>query len=64
MCFTKSASSAPPIVEPEPVIRHEADADVTKKSKGNDGGFRQNILTSAYGIDQQAKTTKKTLLGE
>lgn len=64
MCFTKSAKTVAPVVVQEPVVRHEADASATKKSKESDVGFRQNILTSAYGIEQQAKTTKKTLLGE
>ena len=64
MCFTKSAPSVAPVEVQEPVVRHEANAQVTKNSRDYDSGFRRNVLTSAYGIEQDAKTTKKTLLGE
>ena len=65
MCFTKSSPSVE--VEPQdPVIRHEANADLTKNSKTSSAyqGFRENIKTSAFGIEEQANTQKKTLLGE
>lgn len=64
MCFTKSAPTIAPVEVQEPVVRHEANAQATKNSRNYDGGFKRNVLTSAYGIDQEAKTTKKTLLGE
>ena len=64
MCFVKS--SAPAVVPQEEVVRHEADASLTKNSSNNSvqKGFVQNIKTSALGLEDQAKTTKKTLLGE
>ena len=46
MCFTKSSPSVE--VEPQdPVIRHEANADLTKNSKTSSAyqGFRENIKT-------------------
>lgn len=65
MCFAKSAPAV--VVEPQdPVIRHEADAALTKNSQNTNSaaGFKQNIKTSAIGIDDEAKTARKTLLGE
>ena len=64
MCFTKSTPTIAPVEVQEPVVRHQANAQATKNSKNYDSGFKKNILTTAYGIDQDAKTTKKTLLGE
>ena len=65
MCFTKTFS-APPVEKKDPVIRHEADASLTKNSKSNltSQGFKQNIKTSAFGLDETANVAKKTLLGE
>ena len=63
MCFTKSATVAPVEIQ-EPVVRKEANAQATKNSNNYDGGFKRNILTSAQGIEQDARVTKKTLLGE
>ena len=65
MCFTKSAQSAQ-IKPQDPVVRHEADADLTKNSQASSAyqGFRENIKTSAFGLEEQARTQKKTLLGE
>ena len=58
MCFTKSA----PVVmtQPQdPVVRHEADASLTKNSKSQlSHGFSENVKTSAFGLDEQAKTQK------
>ena len=65
MCFTKSSPSVE--VKPQdPVIRHEANADLTKNSKTSSAyqAFRENIKTSAFGLEEQANTQKKTLLGE
>ena len=66
MCFAKSSPAPVVVSEPkDPVIRHEADASLTKNSKNNiQSGFQQNVKTSALGLDEQAKTSKKTLLGE
>ena len=67
MCFVKSgSSSAPAVVEPQPVIRHEADAELTKNTqeKRNKSAFLENIKTSAQGIDDYANVKRKTLLGE
>ena len=65
MCFTKSA----PSIQMQPkdtVVRHEANAELTKNSKTSSAfqGFRENIKTSAFGLEEQARTQKKTLLGE
>lgn len=65
MCFTKSSPSVQ--VKPQdPVVRHEANADLTKNSKisSSSSAFRENIKTTAFGLDEQARTQKKTLLGE
>ena len=64
MCFIKSGSPSLPVQEE--VIRHEANASLTKNSSNNQEvkGYKQNIKTSALGLDEQAKTAKKTLLGE
>ena len=73
MCFTKSAPVI--VTQPkDPVVQHEADASLTKNSKSQlshefnenvkTSAFAQNIKTSALGLDEQAKTQKKTLLGE
>jgi len=69
MCFAKSAPSAPPpapVVVQEPVVRKSADASITKNSQDNrnKGAFLQNVKTDVFGLDDNAKTQKKTLLGE
>ncbi len=66
MCFIKSSSpSVPAVAEPEPVVRHQADASATKTSKTQSAsGYEQNIKTSAVGLTDTANTEKKTLLGE
>ena len=66
MCFAKSAPAAPVIEPQDPVVRHEANASITKNSQNNDmkGGFKQNIKTTALGLEDNANTEKKTLLGE
>lgn len=68
MCFAKSApaQTTAPAEPQDPVIQHEADASLTKNTKNinNQGAFKQNIKTSALGLDEQANTAKKTLLGE
>ena len=63
MCFAKTTPSIP---EQPPVIQHEANASLTKNSDNNklSSGYKQNIKTSAFGLEENAKTTKKTLLGE
>ena len=67
MCFVKSAPvSVPATVEPVKVERHQADAAQTKNSAIDDRprGFLQNLKTSPYGLEDTARTEKKTLLGE
>ncbi|MBR5303659.1 MAG: hypothetical protein IKU37_02400 [Candidatus Gastranaerophilales bacterium] len=66
MCFAKSAPVVPVVKPQDPVIRHEADASLTKNSQNNElaSGFKQNIKTSALGLEDEANTAKKTLLGE
>ena len=65
MCFTKSAPSIQ-VQSKDSVVRHEANADLTKNSKTSSvyQGFRENVKTSAFGLEEQARTQKKTLLGE
>ena len=64
MCFAKSAPAVQ--VEPQdPVVRHEANASLTKNSQNNkQSGFRENIKTSAFGLYENPDAEKKTLLGE
>ena len=65
MCFIKAKSSKIPKKATETVVRHEANADVTKTSlDGNQTGYRGNIKTSVIGLTDEAVTSKKTLLGE
>ncbi len=68
MCFVKSSTPAvTPVTDPapEPVVRHQADASATKNSDRNQiEGYNQNLKTSPYGIEEEAKTSKKTLLGD
>ena len=66
MCFAKSSPTIPVAEPQDPVVRHEADASITKNSQNNNlkGSFRQNIKTSALGLEDTANTYKKTLLGE
>ncbi len=65
MCFTKS-SRIVQVKPQDPIIRQEADASLTKNSKSslNSSSYKENIKTSAFGLEEQAKTQKKTLLGE
>ena len=68
MCFIRSKT--PKIqtqskVEPTPVVRHQADASVTKSSvNDNQSAYKENIKTSVIGLTDDAITKKKTLLGE
>ena len=49
----------------EPVVRHEADASVTKNSDQNlSSGYKENLKTSPIGLTDEANVKKKTLLGE
>lgn len=64
MCFTKSS---PVVSEPQDsVVQHEADASLTKNSKNatSASAFQENIKTSPIGLEDNANTKKKTLLGE
>ena len=63
MCFAKSTPSIP---KEDPVIQHEANASITKNSANNrlSSGFKQNIKTSAFGLEDVPNQNKKTLLGE
>jgi hypothetical protein len=64
MCFIKSSKGAV-AVKQDPVIRHEADASVTKNSANNlNSGYKENLRTSAIGLTDEANVNKKTLLGE
>ena len=66
MCFIKSSKpKVPKTVQQDPVIRHQADAEKTKNSKDeNLQGYNQNLKTTPIGLTDEAKTDKKTLLGE
>jgi hypothetical protein len=71
MCNTvKPQIAAAPAPSPEPLAPAEvsqesqtAKAEQIKKSKNNQGRKR-TILTSSQGIKEEAKTAKKTLLGQ
>ncbi len=64
MCFTKSSNIV--VAPQDPVVRHEANASMTKNSKNNviESGFKENIKTSALGLQDETMKDKKTLLGE
>ena len=64
MCFAKSV--VPTVEQQEPVVRHQADAQVTKNSnnKSNLQGYKQNFKTTPLGLVQDINSEKKTLLGE
>lgn len=67
MCFVKSSAPAAVAEPQEAVERKEADASATKTSqieKNSNAGFKQNLKTSATGLEENAKTDKKTFLGE
>ncbi len=67
MCFIKSSSpSVPEAVSQDIVQRKEADASLTKNSNSNREAstFKQNLKTSAFGVEDETNTNKKTLLGE
>lgn len=65
MCFVKKSSFDVP-VEPDKVERHQADASETKNSLSDNEpkGFLQNVKTTPLGLEDNAQTQKKTLLGE
>ena len=66
MCFAKSTPVAPVAQQQDPVVRHEANASITKNSQNHDlkSSFKQNIKTTALGLEDIVNTDKKTLLGE
>ncbi len=66
MCFMKSSKPAQiKEVVQEPVVRHEADASVTKNSEQSlSSGYKENLKTSPIGLTDEANVKKKTLLGE
>ncbi len=68
MCFIKSSgisNAQSAIQEQSAVVRHEADASATKNQEyKKQQGYEQNLKTSAIGLQDEAKTGKKTLLGE
>jgi len=64
MCFIKT--SAPKISsEPTEIVeRHEANATLTKNSNQNLKGYQENLKTTPIGLEDNANTKRKTLLGE
>ena len=65
MCFAKSSPSTPAVEPQEPVVQHQANASITKNSQNNKkSGFSENVKTSIFGLEEQANTSRKTLLGE
>jgi len=68
MCFFKTKTKAPKIpktVEPDPVIRHEANASLTKTSLDSpQSTSKQAINHSIIGLTDENLDPKKTLLGE
>lgn len=68
MCFMKKAAAMMLTAQPAPakVERHQADATLTKNlEKDNEPkGYLQNFKTSPIGLEDNANSQKKTLLGE
>lgn len=69
MCLIKSKKvktpKVPKQVQPDPVIRQQADASLTKTGADESfQGYERNIKTSVIGLTDEAPTQKKTLLGE
>lgn len=69
MCMSSAKAPAAPVVQQEPIAQPTlADAEVTKasaierKKAANLAG--RNIKTSARGLEDDAKTAKKEILGE
>lgn len=64
MCFVKTSKIT--ISKPkDPVIQHEANADLTKNSKNNQTqGVNENFKSTPYSLEDTTNTDKKTLLGE
>ena len=64
MCFIKTKTPKISKKVSDPVVRHQADASVTKTTGDSAGGYRENIKTSVIGLSDDITTNKKTLLGE
>lgn len=68
MCFIKSKSktpSVPNVVEKDKVVRHQADASLTKSSPDGAGStYGQNARINPIGLTDEMITNKKTLLGD
>lgn len=67
MCFVKTKmpkiDTTETVSEQQIVNRKEADASLTKR-QNEKPVLQDNIKTSPYGLEELAKTEKKTLLGE
>jgi len=70
MSFFGGGSSPPPIIQAPPPLPKESDAEV-KAAKARERerirkmrGRRSTILTGGQGVQEEAKTGKKSLLGE
>lgn len=65
MCFIRTKTPKVSKKVSDPVVRHQADASVTKTTNdGAAGSYRDNIKTSVIGLSDDMVTNKKTLLGE
>lgn len=68
MCFIKSSginAQQASIQEENAVVRHEADASITKNQNTNNSTNKnQNLRTTPMGLQEEAKTERKTLLGD
>lgn len=69
MCLVKKAPVIDPAMfapkETEVVERHQADASLTKSSVDEAAhGYKENLRTTPLGLEDNAQTQKKTLLGE
>jgi hypothetical protein len=65
MCFTKTPKVQINEENEAKVVRHEANAELTKTSKDKElNSFTNNLRTSPIGLVDNAPTQKKTLLGE
>ena len=67
MCFIKKSSiDVSQETSQDTIQRHQADASLTKNSQNENAqkGYLQNLKTTPIGLVDDAKTEKKTLLGE
>ena len=59
MCFIRTKTPKVSKKASDPVVRHQADASVTKTTNdGSAGAYRENIKTSVIGLSDDITTNK------